>query len=91
MHASPPRPHSAPRFLCCSYNDVQRAGYSRATAETCVFVISAFIHEWILAISFRFWYPALLLMFGGPGEHEHEHEHERADATPTIITTTTTR
>jgi len=32
-----------------------------------VFIISSIIHEVIIAASFRFWYPALLLMFGGPG------------------------
>lgn len=49
------------------YNDLQRAGYRRSKAEAGVFVISALIHEWILACAFRFWYPVLLLMFGGPG------------------------
>jgi hypothetical protein len=63
-------------------------GSNRRTAEIGVFVISAMIHEVIVAwsvfsacqhrviaalfnvarcSSFRFWYPALLVMFGGPG------------------------
>jgi sterol O-acyltransferase len=32
-----------------------------------VFLISALIHELILAISMQFFYPILLVMFGGPG------------------------
>lgn len=50
------------------YNDVQRSGVlGKAGAEGIVFVFSAIIHELILATAFRFWMPALLLMFGGPG------------------------
>ena len=49
------------------YNDVQRAGGSRQSAEAAVFLISAAIHEVIIACAYRFWYPALLAMFGGPG------------------------
>ena len=32
-----------------------------------VFVVSALFHEWIIFGAIRFWYPVLLLMFGGPG------------------------
>jgi len=32
-----------------------------------VFLLSAVVHEYILAITFRFFYPALFLMFGGVG------------------------
>lgn len=49
------------------YNDIQRAGGRRQAAEAGVFLISAALHEVIIACSYRFWYPALLLMFGGPG------------------------
>jgi len=49
------------------FNDLQRLGFSRFQAEMGVFLASAVVHELILATSFRFWQPALLLMFGGPG------------------------
>ncbi|KAA0203849.1 hypothetical protein HAZT_HAZT000713 [Hyalella azteca] len=32
-----------------------------------VFLISSVVHEYILAFAFRFFYPVLLLMFGGFG------------------------
>ena len=32
-----------------------------------VFGVSAFVHEFIITFTFRFFYPILLLMFGGVG------------------------
>ncbi|XP_057293028.1 sterol O-acyltransferase 1-like [Hydractinia symbiolongicarpus] len=39
----------------------------RGFAAILVFFISACFHEYILAVAFRFFYPALLFMFGGVG------------------------
>lgn len=49
------------------YSDTQRFGKSRAFAQTVVFVVSAIIHEAVLAFALRMWYPALMVLFGGPG------------------------
>lgn len=40
---------------------------SRKAAAISVFLISAVVHEYVLACSFRFLYPLLLVMFGGIG------------------------
>ena len=40
---------------------------SRKAAAISVFLISAVVHEYVLACSFRFLYPLLLMMFGGIG------------------------
>ena len=40
---------------------------SRKAAAISVFLISAVVHEYVLAFSFRFLYPLLLVMFGGIG------------------------
>ncbi|TPX31718.1 hypothetical protein SmJEL517_g04995 [Synchytrium microbalum] len=40
---------------------------SRALAALFVIEASAVVHEYILAVGFRFFYPMLLVMFGGPG------------------------
>jgi len=32
-----------------------------------VFLISAWVHEYIIIVSFKVFYPVLLIMFGGPG------------------------
>ena len=39
----------------------------RSGAAMAVFFMSAVVHEYVLAIGFRFFYPALLMMFGGVG------------------------
>ena len=39
----------------------------RGLAATGVFLISAVVHEYILGLTFRFFYPALFFMFGGVG------------------------
>lgn len=49
------------------YQDLQRLGMAKPTAEAGVFILSAIVHELILACAFRFWMPALLVLFGGPG------------------------
>lgn len=52
------------------YYDLQRftrGRLGRGGALAAVFVISAFVHEWILAVAIGFWFPVLLFMFGGPG------------------------
>eukprot|EP00744_Colponema_vietnamica_P010628 GILI01015002.1.p1 GENE.GILI01015002.1~~GILI01015002.1.p1 ORF type:complete len:607 (+),score=130.50 GILI01015002.1:145-1821(+) len=52
------------------YLDSIRFSYgkvSRFWAMMAVFVISALIHELIIACAMGFFYPILLLMFGGPG------------------------
>ena len=40
---------------------------NRAAAMASVFILSALFHEYILAISFGFFYPVLFLMFAGIG------------------------
>jgi sterol O-acyltransferase len=52
------------------YQDILRFTRGKSSQLFCffmVFIISALIHELILAISMRFFYPILLVMFGGPG------------------------
>ena len=39
----------------------------RSVAATGVFLISAVVHEYILGLTFRFFYPVLFFMFGGVG------------------------
>jgi sterol O-acyltransferase len=52
------------------YQDLIRFTKNRAPrlfAFVFVFIFSAIIHELIIATSFKFFYPVLLFMFGGPG------------------------
>ncbi|XP_033120202.1 sterol O-acyltransferase 1-like isoform X2 [Anneissia japonica] len=49
------------------YRDLQILGFSKFASMMAVFVISAFIHEFILAVSLNFFYPVLFFMFGGVG------------------------
>ncbi|XP_065193592.1 sterol O-acyltransferase 1-like [Sycon ciliatum] len=54
------------------YNDVQMCvpeAYkkNRLVAMFTVFIVSAFVHEYIIAATFGFFFPVLLLMFGGIG------------------------
>ena len=52
------------------YQDLLRFTRGKVSRITCffaVFLISALIHELILAVSMKFFYPILLVMFGGPG------------------------
>lgn len=52
------------------YQDLIRFTKGKVSKLTCffaVFLISALIHELILAFSMKFFYPILLIMFGGPG------------------------
>lgn len=52
------------------YQDILRFTKGKSSRLFCffmVFIISALMHELILAISMRFFYPILLVMFGGPG------------------------
>ena len=52
------------------YQDLLRFTKGKSSQIFCffmVFIISALIHELILAISMQFFYPILLVMFGGPG------------------------
>lgn len=52
------------------YQDIIRFSKGKVTRQNskyCVFLISAIIHEVIVTCSMGFFYPILLLMFGGPG------------------------
>jgi sterol O-acyltransferase len=52
------------------YQDILRFTKGKSSKLFCffaVFMISALVHELVLAISMRFFYPILLIMFGGPG------------------------
>ncbi|XP_005102293.1 sterol O-acyltransferase 1 isoform X1 [Aplysia californica] len=40
---------------------------NRAGAMACVFLISAVFHEYILTVTFKFFYPVLFIMFAGAG------------------------
>lgn len=50
--------------------DLNRFTNGRVTvmqAYAVVFLISAWVHEYIIIVSFKIFYPVLLIMFGGPG------------------------
>lgn len=52
------------------YFDLQRfskGALPRGSSMASVFILSAFIREWIIAVSIGFWFPVLLVLFGGPG------------------------
>ena len=52
------------------YQDILRFTRGRSSQISCffaVFIFSALIHELVLAISMQFFYPILLVLFGGPG------------------------
>jgi hypothetical protein len=49
------------------FHDLQRLGASRGVALAFVFLVSGVLHELILAASFGFLLPALLVSFCGPG------------------------
>ncbi|OMJ80657.1 hypothetical protein SteCoe_19034 [Stentor coeruleus] len=52
------------------YQDMLRFSRGKCSQLQCffaVFIISALMHELILAVSMQFFYPILLVMFGGPG------------------------
>ncbi len=51
------------------YRDVYAmAGkHRRIIAQTAVFMLSALVHEYVLTVVFRFFYPVLFVIFGGAG------------------------
>lgn len=52
------------------YNDIVRFGLGsvgKTAAQLFVFLISSILHEAIIAAAMGYFYPVLLLMFGGPG------------------------
>ena len=50
------------------YKDVyEKMVHSKVIATLSVFFVSAIFHEYIIAFSLRFFYPVLLLLFGGVG------------------------
>jgi len=50
------------------YKEIYRIfGSSRPAAMSAVFLLSALFHEYILCISFGFFYPVLFVMFAGAG------------------------
>ncbi|XP_011500248.1 PREDICTED: sterol O-acyltransferase 1 [Ceratosolen solmsi marchali] len=49
------------------YKDVYEKFHSKFLATLTVFLVSAAFHEYILAFAFRFFYPVMMLMFGGFG------------------------
>jgi len=46
---------------------MSRGLFSRQNAKYLVFLISAIMHEIIVTCSIGFFFPVLLIMFGGPG------------------------
>lgn len=49
------------------YKDVYEKLHSKFLATLTVFLVSASFHEYILAFAFRFFYPVMMLLFGGFG------------------------
>lgn len=51
------------------YRDVYAISgrHRRVLAQTAVFMLSAFVHEYVLTLVFRFFYPVLFVIFGGAG------------------------
>ncbi|VDD82153.1 unnamed protein product [Mesocestoides corti] len=51
------------------YRDVYAISgrHRRFMAQTAVFMLSAFVHEYVLILVFRFFYPVLFVIFGGVG------------------------
>jgi len=49
------------------YLDVMQLGYSPTVGMFTVFFVSAIVHEYIITLAFGFFYPVLLVMFGGFG------------------------
>ena len=49
------------------YLPVIENNFSKTTAMLLVFFVSAVIHEYIIAFAMKFFYPILLIMFGGAG------------------------
>eukprot|EP00128_Syssomonas_multiformis_P004843 Colp12_sorted_trinity150504_noHs@22871 len=49
------------------YQEVLLAGWSRSAAMFTVFAVSAIVHEYIISFVVGFFYPVLLIMFGGVG------------------------
>ncbi|KAL3311818.1 hypothetical protein Ciccas_009597 [Cichlidogyrus casuarinus] len=49
------------------YLDVANWSKKRTLATTLVFAVSAIMHEFILCMTFKFFYPVLLVLFGGAG------------------------
>eukprot|EP00042_Codosiga_hollandica_P019941 m.62960 g.62960 ORF g.62960 m.62960 type:complete len:180 (-) comp49604_c0_seq8:102-641(-) len=49
------------------YCELIQLRYSKLFSMMCVFVVSAVLHEWVIMCMLHFFYPVLLLMFGGVG------------------------
>lgn len=49
------------------HNLVKRSGRTRLMPKIVVFTVSAAVHEYILAFTFRFFYPILFILFGNVG------------------------
>ncbi|XP_071803096.1 sterol O-acyltransferase 1-like [Asterias amurensis] len=49
------------------YRDFQLLRISKSISMMAVFVISAFVHEYVLSFAFGFFYPVLMFLFGGVG------------------------
>ncbi|XP_001605991.1 sterol O-acyltransferase 1 [Nasonia vitripennis] len=49
------------------YKDVYETLHNKVIATFTVFLVSAAFHEYILAFTFQFFYPVMMLMFGGFG------------------------
>eukprot|EP00057_Strongylocentrotus_purpuratus_P032609 XP_788209.4 PREDICTED: sterol O-acyltransferase 1 [Strongylocentrotus purpuratus] len=49
------------------YRDCQLLGLGRLTSSLMVFAISAVVHEYIIVMAFRYFYPVLLVFFVGVG------------------------
>jgi len=49
------------------YVDIIQLGYSSTIAMLLVFAVSAIVHEYIISFALGFFYPVMLVMFGGVG------------------------
>jgi sterol O-acyltransferase len=51
------------------YVDLRRLGLPQGACFFVTFLVSALVHEYIISLSLKFFYPVLLFMFLGPTIH----------------------
>jgi sterol O-acyltransferase len=57
------------------YVDLRRLGLPQGACFFVTFLVSALVHEYIISLSLKFFYPVLLFMFLGPTIHAQHSEH----------------
>jgi hypothetical protein len=66
------------------YLDLLRLGVPRGICFFATFAISAVVHEYIIALSLKFFYPVLLVMFLGQ-RNSQEAENEGQGAASAVL------